>query len=83
MARINLDTIRKIEKERNTVHSKVDTTYTVFKEGEEKYIQIDTYGSSDREIQGKISQSIQFDHETAKFMLKLFVDEYGLNIELK
>lgn len=83
MARINLETIQKIEKERNTIHTKVDATYTVFTDGDEKFIQIDTYGSSNREIKGKISQSIQFDRETAKYLLKLFIEEYGLLIDLK
>ena len=83
MARINLETIKKIEKERNTVHSKVDATYTVFKDGDEKFIQVDTYGSSNREIKGKISQSIQFDRETAKYLLEIFIEEYGLRIDFK
>ena len=83
MARIDLDTIQKVNKERNSVHDKVPATYTVFKDGEEKYIQIDTYGSLTRQIKGKISQSIQFDHETAKYVLKLFIEEYGRLVDLK
>ena len=83
MARIELESIRRVDKERNTVHSKVCATYSIFNEADEKYIQIDTYGSADREIPGKISQSIQFDHETAQFLLDLFIKEYGLLVELK
>ena len=30
MARIDMDSITKIEKERNSVHSKVYTTFTIF-----------------------------------------------------
>lgn len=30
MARINLDTIKKLDKDRNTVHTPVTATYTVF-----------------------------------------------------
>ena len=33
MAQINLKNIKKIEKNRNTIHDKVYTTYTVFKIG--------------------------------------------------
>lgn len=47
MARINLDTIRKNDKDRNTVHTPVTATYTVFDTVDgEHYVQIDTYGKT-------------------------------------
>lgn len=52
------------------------TTYTVFKENGAKFVQIDTYGKSDREIPGKISQSIQLDSESAKFLVELLTKEF-------
>lgn len=55
MARLDLNTIKKLEKERNTVHSEVVTTYTVFEDRGTKYFQIDTYGKLDREISGECS----------------------------
>lgn len=58
MAQINLKNIKKIEKNRNTVHDKVYTTYTVFSVEGDRYVQIDTYGKIDRENLEKISQSI-------------------------
>ena len=61
MAQISLDNIKKIEKNRNTIHEKVHAAYTVFEMDGEKYVQIDTYGRIDRENPEKISQSIQFD----------------------
>ena len=78
MAQLDLDTIRKIEKERNSVHSKVTATYSVFEEDGRKYVQIDTYGKSDRVIPEKISQSVQFDRKSAKFIVKLLIDEFDL-----
>lgn len=78
MARIDLETIKKVEKERISVHTKVTTTYSVFEENGYKYVQIDTYGKSDRAIPEKISQSIQLDHESAKFLVKLLVNEFDL-----
>ena len=43
MARINLDTIKKLNKDRNTVHTPVVATYTVFDTVDgEHYVQIDT-----------------------------------------
>jgi hypothetical protein len=49
------------EMERNTMHGVVDATYTVFSDPQgQPYLQIDTYGSKDRAIPGKKSQSLQF-----------------------
>jgi len=76
MARIEMETIKRIDKERNTVHSKVDTTYTTFEQEGKKYVQIDTYGRAGRDIPGKISQSIQLDKESAAFLVKLLVEEF-------
>ena len=78
MARLDLDTIKKVEKERVSVHTKVTATYSVFEEYGKKYVQIDTYGKSDRAIPEKISQTIQLDRESAKFLVKLLVNEFDL-----
>ena len=44
----------------------------------EHYVQIDTYGKSGRDLPGKISQSIQLDFETAKFVYDLLKKEFDL-----
>jgi hypothetical protein len=50
--------------ERDSKHSEVDATYsTITSENGEKFLQIDTYGSSDRQEKGKKSQSIRFSPE--------------------
>ena len=54
------------------------TKYSVFEKDGNKYVQIDTYGNSDRVFQEKISQSIQFDRDSAKFLVKLLIDEFDL-----
>lgn len=56
MAQISLDSIKRIEKYRNTIHDKVYTTYTTFEADGEKYVQIDTYGRIGRENPEKISR---------------------------
>ena len=76
MVRINIDTIQKIQKDRNIVHDKVTTTYSIFYNGGKKYVQIDTYGRDDRAIPNKLSQSFQIDEETAKYLVKLLVKEF-------
>lgn len=78
MARINLENIKKIEKNRNTIHDKVYTTYTVFDTDGNRYVQIDTYGKIERENPEKISQSIQFDKQTAKFIVELLKKEFNM-----
>ncbi len=78
MAQINLDTIKRIDKDRNSVHTKVHATYTVFEMDGEKYFQIDTYGKNEREMPEKISQTIQFDKESAKFIVELLKKEFDL-----
>lgn len=78
MAQINLSNIKKIEKQRNTIHDKVYTTYTVFESNGSKFFQIDTYGRIDRENPEKISQSIQLDRNTAKFLVNSLIEEFKL-----
>ena len=78
MAQINLNNINKIEKNKNTVHDKVYTTYTVFDTDGDRYVQIDTYGKIDRENPEKISQSIQFDKQTAEFIVELLKNEFDI-----
>lgn len=63
MARIA--TLAKIEKDRPRVHTVVDCTYSIFHAGGKTYLQIDTYGTDQREFAGMISQSIQLDRATA------------------
>jgi hypothetical protein len=50
--------------DRITSHSEVDATISLVECDGEKFIQIDTYGSRDRAIPGKTSQSLRLS-ETA------------------
>ena len=67
----------KLHKDRNTVHEKVYTTYSTFNSCGKHYVQIDTYGRSDREHPGKISQSIQLDEKSARYLFDLLKAEYN------
>lgn len=78
MAQINLQSFHRIEKNKNTVHEKVQATYTVFQADGEKYVQLDTYGRIGREYPEKISQSIQLDSETAKFLVDILKHEFDI-----
>lgn len=79
MAQIDVKTIERIHKTRNTVQDKVYTTYTTFDSYGKHYVQIDTYGRSDREIPGKISQTIQLDETSAKYLFDLLKKEYNFD----
>jgi len=75
MSRIT--TIEKIEMEKNTVQGEVHrTTYCIFKKNGEKYFQIDTYGSPNRENTEQASQKIQFDGKFAKKLVSILIDEF-------
>ena len=78
MAQISLESIKKIEKYRNTVHDKVHTTYTVFEMNDKKYVQFDMYGRIERENPEKISQTIQLDKETARYLVNILCKEFDI-----
>ena len=78
MAQLDLNSIKKLDKARKLLHEKVYTTYTCFEQYGDKYVQIDTYGKSDRDMPGKVSQSIQIDKNTARFLIDLFTKEFEL-----
>lgn len=78
MAQIDIEKFRRIEEERNTIHTKVSATYTVFNAYGEKFFKIDTYGNSNRDMPEKISQSLQLDRKTAKHLLNLIKNTFDL-----
>ncbi|RTR33931.1 methionyl-tRNA formyltransferase [Robertmurraya yapensis] len=79
MALINTNKFDKTQKERNSVHKIVASTYTSFTDiTGNRYFQIDTYGSEDRKFQGKISQSLQMDKETAEKLIEVLKREFQI-----
>lgn len=78
MAQINLNSIKRIDKQRNVVHDEVYSTYSVFEIDDERYVQLDTYGRVGRENPEKLSQTIQLNRDTAKFLVDLLSREFDL-----
>jgi hypothetical protein len=78
MARLNIKNFNKVTKERNNVHEYVPSKYCFFEINNMKYLQIDTYGSSDREFKDKISQSIQIDKEMAEKLINILKKGFGI-----
>ena len=77
MAQVNR--LERISLERNSVHRPVSmAAYTVIQHDDGKrYFQINTYGSADRELPGKISQSLQFSEEAVSQLLAILQSEFG------
>jgi len=67
--------IERIEMDRNLKQGEVDATYCIFEKDGEKYFQIDTYGSENREFIGQPSQKIQFDRKFAKELVSILIKE--------
>ena len=64
--------------ERDSVHSEVDCTYDVVTgKGGQRFLQLDTYGSKERKIKGKKSQSIRLS-QAAINELKSIFNRHGL-----
>lgn len=76
MALITTLTLRPLNS--NSTHSEVDCSYSVISnEDGTKSLQLDTYGSKNRKIPGKKSQSLRFDSK-ALAMLKEIIMEHKL-----
>lgn len=80
MAKIDLDRMDRIHREKVQHQDKVEASYSIVFD-DEKCVQLDTYGSAERKITGKVSQSIRFDRESAKFMVALLKKEFDLTDE--
>lgn len=72
-----IDSFEREHKERQSVHGAVACRYSVFADGEgNRFLQLDTYGSADRQLPGKVSQSLQLDEQGAAALLELIRDAF-------
>jgi hypothetical protein len=58
------------------LHKPVSCGWRAFHVGEERILQLDTYGSDTRKIPNKVSQSIQLDREGAAQLVKLIRETF-------
>jgi hypothetical protein len=64
--------------ERNSVHAEVECLYKSFTDANgDRYFQLDTYGSPNRQESDRPSQSIQFDSEAAAQLVKIIKAAFG------
>lgn len=66
-----VEKLSKITLEKNSAHQTVECSYSIVDTPEGKLLQIDTYGSVNRQIKGKKSQSIRFSKEAASQLSKI------------
>ena len=66
MARI--DSFEELPNGDGTLHQPVECGFKIFTDEGKTIVQLDTYGSSDRKLQGKVSQSIQLDEAAAAYL---------------
>lgn len=59
------------ELQRNSLHHGISASYSVFERDGKSIVQIDTHGRTDREIPGKVSQTIQLDENSARELVKI------------
>ena len=64
-------------KNRHTIHKKTECSYfVVYDKLGGKFLQLETTGSEDREIIGKVSQSIQFSPDAIMQLKKILDKEF-------
>jgi hypothetical protein len=71
--------VRKLERidlQRDSNHSEVECTYSIVQgSGGQRFLQIDTYGSADRQFRGKKSQSVRFSPEAIAQLREILMRE--------
>ncbi len=78
MALLKANKLKREDKSRNSLHGEVFGKYTTFEIDGKKLFQIDTFGSIDRMIPEKCSQSLQLDEESAKYIVRLLISEFNI-----
>ena len=59
------------ELDRSSTHSEVEATISLVEVDGEKFVQIDTYGSKNRAMPGKVSQSLRLSKSAYEQLLQL------------
>jgi hypothetical protein len=68
---------QQVGSDRNAVHKPVLCGWRAFEIDGQTILQLDTYGSDERQIPNKVSQSFQLDRAGAAIVLKLIHDTFG------
>lgn len=66
-----------VSSDKNALHRPVTCGWRFFSTEAGAILQLDTYGTVDRQIPNKVSQSIQLDRRGAQVLLGLIRDTFG------
>jgi hypothetical protein len=58
------------------VHDEVEADYNIVHKNGQKFLQINTYGSTERKVKGVTSQTMQFDEEAVRELKKILENEF-------
>jgi hypothetical protein len=58
------------------IHGTTDCQWSAFGAAEQRVVQLDTIGSLERKIPGKVSQSIQLDERSAEALIRILLAEF-------
>lgn len=72
-----IEQLNKVARNSN-IHGTVAADYNIINKNGRKYLQINTYGSNERKVVGKVSQSIQFDEKAMEKLLNIIKIEINL-----
>ena len=70
--------VNKMEKiSRNAkVHDEVEASYNVIEKNGNKYVQINTYGSKERKMDGAVSQTLQLSEQAIKQLQEILSKDF-------
>lgn len=60
------------------LQNEAECTYNVLVENGKKYVQLNTYGSKERLHKHVVSQTIQFNEQSAKQLIQILKSEFSL-----
>jgi hypothetical protein len=65
--------------DRIRLHDKIDATYFAQEYDGRKLLQVNTSGRKSREMQDKVSQSIQLDEQSGRQLFEILKSHFGFN----
>lgn len=71
-----IEEFQQVPSDSQRVHGPVTCGYRAFTIEGRRILQLDTYGSTDREIPNKISQSVQLDTEGARALMDIIAETF-------
>ena len=71
-----ITSFEQIQTDRQAIHGSVECGWRIFAVDDNRILQLDTYGSADRNLPGKVSQSIQLDEDGARRLVGIIREAF-------